>query len=317
MVLQGIPVTGERSAAGGLCMLLGILLALCMLTPAWAANVTFRFNPPDGLSFVDTVVSTQTRTSSLSKEKQVRKDTVKRRITIHKTATGYTINFTSLALSSELNGKKVGEVNQSQLKEMALVYVLDKNGKLLDARGLERMVSRMQNNLPPERKKTFDAKKVRADMLKQFQSDWQKQLSAFNGKTVAIGTSQARTDSVLLDPGVLVPVQVKLKFAALTRINGHDCVKIVETSQPDPRKLTTDLNAAIDHSPMAKNSKQDELPKVLSVQYATTRERVINPSVLLSYDEKMSTSDVTVMQVPGKGKVTITRIDHMDCTCRF
>lgn len=289
-----------------------MLLCCAALAPAFAENVTFRFVPQDGLTYVETTSTTQINSSTIA-GKQSGTEVAKQRITIHKTATGYTVELRPLSLVIMQDGKQKLALKEADLVSDRKTYVANANGQLVKMLGLDAAIARYKKSLPPEAVKKFDANRYQQALFEKNKAEWSNKIGRYLGKTVAIGDVWRHDEPMPSPGGKPIAMHSTMKFIGRVQVNGKSCIHTVETKQPDKAALMAAMNSDLKTATGGKGTPA----KVTSLTYLTTIERTFDPAVLLSFSEKASVTHNMTMQVPGKGTVTTTSEKHVVKTVEF
>lgn len=283
----------------------GLVLA-CILSasPAFAQETTFRFNPPNGATFIETSTMTVTREiSSAGKEQVV--DETKTRIVFKKSGTGFIGTFTPLSATRSVNGKQASSANAADFKNATLTYTLDATGKVTGITGFSAILKDMVAKLPAEQAKKINLAAEEKKMVDARKKEWDAQITRFSGKKVKTGEAWTTTDTIPLPGKQTVPAKKVTKFFFPVKVNGHDCVKLVSSFTPDAAALKAAMNRSFAGASSAP-------PRVLGVTVTMTGERIMDPSTMLIYSEiTVNTTKITV-DIPKKGQQTITTIEKKE-----
>ena len=139
------------------CFLLGLALSLLRL-PVLAENATtFKFAPPDGMTYTETTRTKSTTQIAVAghREKEVTEQVLKTKTDIHQTADGFTITETVLSVDETKEGKDTDP--DSFLKacvDIPITYHIGKDGKLLAIDGIQKIVQSCKENMPPDELRT-------------------------------------------------------------------------------------------------------------------------------------------------------------------
>ena len=179
-----------------------IIVALCVVgalgicLPVCAETVDVKFAPRDGLTFIEKTVTQRAQkvysngVTSMNSEQHM---TMKRRITIHKTATGYLIDYLPLKMTDVRSGSAPHSADAAELKRDACSYVLDAKGKLLEVKGTEASLKYIESKLTDRQKKNFSADRYKQALLQARQQEWGRDVAQFIGAHVGINSSETVT----------------------------------------------------------------------------------------------------------------------------
>lgn len=234
------------------------LALLVLLLPLWAAQsaesaetaetVTFRFSPPDGISYVETVVLTRTLEAGAAPSRtDLRKGQA--RVRYDKTADGWTVTGTPISMSLETDGKPIQSPLLEALKGVVATYRLDSQGNLLSVHGYEGLLEKVSKGLPPEEAqalaKAFDPESI----LAREKAEWSSRIGNFIGKTFEIGSSWTTEAPLALPSGGEVQLRTHTTLERAACGEG-DCVRLRFLYDSDAPKVTGTGERVIDPSTM-------------------------------------------------------------------
>jgi len=298
-----------RRNAGLLCG--ALLLAFC--TCALAENVTMRFNPPNGLSYIETSTMKVTRESSAKNDGAGSQAEIsKRRVTIHKTKAGYTVDFTPFQVTRIRNGKTVQTLSEADLRKAAMTLVLDAKGRCIDVKGasIENAVGEAMKQMTPEMRKKFTIGDYRKRLIEQYKSQWEEEVGKSIGTIIPVGTTETKTETKRLEVGVSAKTLITKKYAGHVNVHGQDCLRVTETQQADTKSLVAAVKKAM------QSSKAKQPMQLLGMQYRYEHEYVVNPSVLLNYSESAISTITSTTSTP-KGKATLKMVRSITRSCEL
>ncbi len=255
-------------------------------------RVTLRFAPPNGLSFIQTDTTILSRNSS-EDGKSLTTTICKRRVTIHKTAAGYTVAFGPLTTSTKKSAGGQSVTGGADFwQTVPCTYVLDGNGDLLDVRGLDTAYHALLKKLPPQLAQEQRPAFNKEAMVNQYKIAWQQEVKQYIGLPIPIGPMMA-TDA---RPGTKVTTRKTRQCTGYAMCNGRNCLRLLETEHSDPQALAAEIN----NGARAHQDTSGSAPslKVLNVTHELSGERLIDPAFSWSLRIKSTTTDKTVVMKP-------------------
>ncbi|MHB9130097.1 MAG: DUF6263 family protein [Armatimonadota bacterium] len=274
-------------------------------------QITFKFNPPNGATFIQTETATQTRVSG--KEKQTQTTVTKTRMVFKKTAKGYTLTQTPISSSITIGGK----TTSAKKLNAPVTYVLAANGKVLTVSGFEKEAQAMGAKLPikDKKKRSEFVKGVIAGKTAQAKVLWETFVGKYIGKTVKVGDVWKETQKLPLVGAEPIPVHFTTTFVQRVAVNRHNCIRVVMTSVADDKALAAAVvknKQGIEklEKESAAKGKKFQLPTPVSLSMEDRSERVIDPATMLFYSESMTKTSKQVVDFPGEGKKTLTTIEN-------
>ncbi|MEI7646639.1 MAG: hypothetical protein WCJ55_20390, partial [Chloroflexales bacterium] len=295
------------------CLLLTVL-ALGLL-PATAA-VTFRFNPPTGTAFTQTDTQTLTQTTT-GQPTQTQTLEVKTKTVIDQTATGFNFTQTPLSKTTIVGSKRTTETDTDPVTSAPITLVLDAGGKAVAVQGFGKLQQRMLDKVNDEsRKQGFDEKAIRAMFARltaRQKAEWGQTISLYAGKTVSLNDRWA--DATKPDEMGIVYKRIT-SFGPMKTINGKSCIRIAYAVTSDAASVRAALakqeRARAKAIAAQKGKAAASAPKFLYFTATEQGERYVDPATMLTYVEHVMSSRTQVVNVPGKGKITIAAIEIVE-----
>lgn len=234
---------------------LAALAILVLLLPPRAATsadaadtVTFRFAPPDGTTYVETLVLTRTLEAG---------DTVQRtdlqkgqaRVRLDKTADGWTMTGTPISMSMESDGQPIRSPIVDALKGVVAIYRLDSLGNLLSIQGYEGLAEKVSQGLPPEEAQALAKSFAPESILAREKVEWDARIGDYTGKTFELGSSWVTEAPLALPSGGEVQLRTRTELER-TKCGDRDCVRLRFRYDSDTPRITGTGERIIDPSTM-------------------------------------------------------------------
>lgn len=282
-----------------------LVLGLAAAQAAPADSVTFKFNPANGLTVIQTDKDTDVQSSSTG-DKRTRVEVSKMKVAFKKNAKGYTMALSLLSNTMTENGKAAKNANLDFLKGITMTYALDPAGRFITLTGLDPLRKKMELDMTGREVQEGKSKKIIQALIKQRKNDWQQEFERFIGKTVKIGDVWRETKDVPFPLGGTLPVEKTLTFAGHVKVGARNCVRLRYAAETNDAKVKVLIDKAMARiREEAKKEKKKDIPSLLSMKVKQARERVVDPATMMVYSESLTETRTTAMDIPGKGKVTM------------
>lgn len=266
-------------------------------------EIMFRFKPPDGTTYVETVKTT--KVSHLGAE-ATRTDTseVKAKTVITKTAGGYRAASTALSVSATRNGRPFADPLITSIKGLTIVHELDEHGQSLAIRGYDEFLKRMREQLDPAVIQAVSAVLNEEAMNNKTQAEWRGRVASFVGRAVRVGDAWEGVDEYSLPSGEKVVFYSITKVAERVKHAGRDCVKIEFHYDTDAEALGEFTGKILKDVRAVAGASGPELT-VAGTKLTGGGQRVVDPATMLIYGETWTRTVEMPMNVSGRGIVTV------------
>ncbi len=242
-------------------------------------TISFRWNPPDGVRWLEHTVGTRQR---LRGEQVVRTEITETTAEVHvrRIASGYIVSTTPRAHVAMLNGRRIEPLVVRPVRQAALDLYLNPDGmatRVVGFQAVARELARMQSQLGG--KVVFDM----GDFEKRELEKWQAQHGYLVNQTVQAGETWKAFGRFHPTPEVTLPFQVATRFVGYASYAGHACVRIEIKYEPGPHAspkgaVVGEGERFVDPDTLMVYAEREErraklAPHVLSVDPATLLER--------------------------------------------
>lgn len=289
--------------------LAAILFALVSVT--FAEEITFKFNPPDSISFIQNLKSTRsTEMGAMGKRDEVTESSVQ--IVMSKTADGYNLIATPISVSTTMNGQPVDNPILALLQNAVVTYNIDKDGQIISITGYEKLIDIMKSSFPEQVWESISSYLNPEALANKDAAEWNGRIGSFIGRSAKIGEAwPAVTDSFTIPNGGTIRFYSTTKVTEKTKCGNGDCVRVRFSYNTDPRALFEFMgNAANDLAKVVGDSTFS-----LDVSGGTitgSGERLVDPQTMLIYSETIERSISTKMTMPGQGEMPITQSEKRE-----
>lgn len=284
----------------------------CIVFEAIAQEFEFRFNPPDGIAFVQT--SKITKIKDLGPlGKQTDETESKTKVVIKKTPSGYSAIFTPISATMSQDGKKVDNLILSLLQDIVVTYEVDAKGQLKTISGFDTLEKKIKETFPPEAVESLSTVINEQTMINKEKAEWNGRIGSFVGSRVNLGDVWTSTDEFALPKGGTVTFYSTTKVADKVKCGTWDCLQIQFSYNSDAKALKDFIGKVASDIAEAANSPKPK-PEISEVEIDGGGERLIDPNTMLIYSETLTRTMKIPMEVPGQGKVMTTMQEKREYT---
>lgn len=271
-------------------------------------DITFNFNPPDGLIYYQTQITTKITTMG-SSEKRTDITESKSKIEVKKTSKGYSITATPLAAIMTRNGEEVNNPVLSLLQNLSIVYEADEQGQLTSIKGFDKLSEILKASFPQHVVEQLSTLLNEEALVNKETAEWNGRIGDFAGAQVSIGDVFTSVSEFPLPTGESVKYYTATKIEEKAHCGNHNCVKIAFSYNSNPEALKEFVGDAIQD--IAQSAGKSDVNFSLSqVEITGEGERLIDPTTMLIYSELIKRNMQMEMEVPGQGKLPTTQIEE-------
>ena len=286
-----------------------ILCCLVLVVPAVAQEIHFRFNPS-----YDVYISTYKNTRIVNMGelgKQTRVSKAKAKITIDKTPQGYSVIAKPISFTMTQDGQPVEDPITSFIQNMTLTYELDAEGQLLEMRGFEGLIEKLEESLPIELPPQMASLLNEETLVNKSIQEWNARVGSFVGVDVEIGDVWAGVEEVPLPfGGESMKFYSVTKFAEQVVFDNVDCVRLEFAFNTDAEELTDFMGDVL--GALTEIVETEEAPSVSNSEVVGKGERIIDPTTMLIYSETVERTIKTAMTVPGREAVEMIVVEKRE-----
>ncbi|MBN1461521.1 MAG: hypothetical protein JXA57_18485 [Armatimonadetes bacterium] len=290
------------------CLNISLVLAVCLGTPALAEEATFRFDPPDGTTYLMTVTSRYV-TDVAGAGRVTRTSDLAERVEVAKTMGGYTHASTLISSDSRSSTGTETDLSLEALQGKRIAFEIDKDLELTCVSGLGEVVKGLHKLFPAEAVPIVERALSEETMLSSMRAEWRREVLNLVGRSATVGSAWMVEESLLLPSGKMAVFHVAMKVTGEERMGGRPLLRVDFQYASDPHELAAFLGA--------------ENESLLADKVALTGEatvtgsgyRLVDPATLLTYAQKRRYSTKTTMTFPERGTFAVTF--SADKTCRY
>ncbi len=304
-------------------LMTGVVLLVNQATTT-AGEVAFRFDPPDGTRYVETVRVSRTRSGG---GPGVATDAIewRRRIEISRTPEGYVVTATPLSVERQRDGAPaVAERGSDTARSSALDdpvlaawaqesihYDLDAEGRLLRVRGCEVIAGRLQEQLAPQVAGAVAETITPEALAAQEMAAWNERIGWLVGRSAAIGEPAIETAPLPLPDGGSAMYDVTI-MPIETAASGVR-VQVIYSAQAGPA-----LAPAAEAVALVSDLLASGRSAVIKGAYLSgSVERVVDPAMLLPMEETATRLITLPIEAPEGGRTTVTFDEQLRYTFEY
>ena len=271
-------------------------------------EMTFNFNPPDGLVYYQTQITRKTTIMGAS-EKRTDITESKSKIEVKKTSTGYLITVTPSSAKMTRNGVEVNNPILLLLQNLSIVYEVDEQGQLVSIKGFEKLREMMKASFPPQVVEQLSSLLNEEALVNKETSEWNGRIGDFAGAQISVGDVFTGVSEFPLPGDESVTYYTVTKFEEIVPCGNRNCIKISFYYNSNPETLEEYVGDAIED--IARSAgKADGNFSLSKVEITGEGERLMDPATMLIYSELIKRNVRMEMEVPGQGKVPVTQIEE-------
>ena len=287
-------------------------LAICAVAASAAAgeeaSSVFRFDPPDGTRYVESVDTTQVldfgegRTSARQSE-------LSTQVTVEKETTGYSVTSTLVSGGTSSALEEADNAALKALEGVPLTYHVDGEARIESVSGIKEATDKVRAALPSNVAAIVAKALTEEAVLATARADWDRRVLNFVGRPAGVGDAWLATEKFPLPSGEVVEFYSAMRVTKQEQAGGRDCVRVEYSYSRDPRTLRGALGDSADSLLDGKEPFADT-SKVSGNGY-----RVVDPETLLCYGEKLEREVKTTLPLPDGNGLPVTI--HQTKTYRY
>jgi len=290
-----------KSWFGRVC--LAGVLAICAVAASAAAgegaSPVFRFDPPDGTSYVESVDTRQAldfgegRTSARQSE-------LRTQVTVAKETTGYSVTSTLVSGGTSSALEEADNAALKALEGVPLTYHIDGETRIASVSGIKEAMDQVRAALPASVAAIVAKALTDEAVLATARADWDRRVLNFAGRPAGVGDTWLATEKFPLPSGDVVEFYSAMRVTKQEQAGGRDCVRVEYSYSRDPRDLRDALGDSAD-SLLARKEPFAGASKVSGNGY-----RVVDPETLLCYGEELEREVKTILPLPDGESLPVT-----------
>ena len=300
------------------CLGAAAMVALACAFPAIAAAAdrptTFRFNPPNGTTYVETMETTR-KTDLGQLGHRLDQSKVVSRTTLTKARPGYRGREVALAWTLTRNGQRAPDPIASLMKDLTLTYDVSDNGQLLAVRGVNQFLKRVRQ-LGAATAQALAGVPSEEVLIRKIKAEWDGRVARFVGRKAKFGDLWIAADPYELPTGGTLTYFSAITLAGRAKRDGHECVKIEFKYNTDAAalgkllgKTMAEVTAAAGISGTPAN--------VAGATLAGSGWMLADPDTMLTYGQEFERRMTLPMDIPGRGRVMAKVVETKRYTYKY
>jgi hypothetical protein len=272
--------------------------------PTGAETISFRFAPPDGTHFVQSMVTTREK-SFEGIGRQVDRLESETEISLRRSGEGYVMTAKPISLKMTTDGRPAPDPVSEMLRGVVLTYRIDRDGQIQGIDGYGGLVERARQSFPPQVAEALAPLLSEQALVARETAEWNGRIGDFAGNDFAIGDSVDAEVPFTLPNGDALVYLMRISFPRLEDCAAGSCVRVEQRydSEADAVGKAVSETAA----DLASKTGADSLAATASgSRISGSASRLIDPRTMLIYGEVVTRTISMTMDVPGQGPVPTT-----------
>jgi hypothetical protein len=250
--------------------------------PTGAETISFRFAPPDGTHFVQSMVTTREK-SFEGIGRQVDRLESETEISLRRSGEGYVMTAKPISLKMTTDGRPAPDPVSEMLRGVVLTYRIDRDGQIQGIDGYGGLVERARQSFPPQVAEALAPLLSEQALVARETAEWNGRIGDFAGNDFAIGDSVDAEVPFTLPNGDALVYLMRISFPRLEDCAAGSCVRVEQRYDSDSLAATASGS-----------------------RISGSASRLIDPRTMLIYGEVVTRTISMTMDVPGQGPVPTT-----------
>lgn len=285
--------------------LLKILIVFwLMASPASAQEtVTFKFNPPDGITYRETYSAERIKEyGALKKQVDLTEGTVK--VVITKTPEGYSLTAAPLLITMTRDGQPVPDSMTKPMFDMKYNLRLDPDGRFIHVEGFEEFVENMKAGLPANTPAEILNNISVEAMVNKEKAEYNGRVGDYIGREFKIGEHWQGESQFTLPDGNVIDYTTVFVLREMVPCGQTNCVKIEYQYDANPAGLKKFMDGLVDGLDEMAEGKLEEVD-LGEIKLSGNGIRLIDPATMLIYSEEMNRVTEMPMTLPNGAKIAM------------
>lgn len=292
-----------------------LVLLAALSSVAQAAEVTFRFAPPDGLECDLRSDASAVKDAGIP---ALRSEDVSRTLThlrFEKTPDGYRLVATMKSAEITHNGQAVEDPTVKLMIGRPIALELGPDATVKDVKGYEKLWEDAQKTLSPDMQKGLASVLDPAALRERAISDWNGKIARFVGKNVTEGETWEGADELSLSTGML-RFTVLTRFSKIEERDGKTMVTVNFAYDEDAAAAAKVMGRVVDGLLQVAPEAPPDPEKVADVEVQGGGERRLDARTMTVESEKTWRVIRAPMELPKRGEVVVVRTENREYTYR-
>ena len=268
---------------------------------AESETVEFRFAPPDGVRFVQTLVTIRMRMIENIGFQHDRSES-KTLVSIRRSETGYVVEATLTSIEMTRDGKPASDPIVGLLKDSKITYHVGNDGHVKNVEGFAELSAKLHASYSPDVAKALAPILNEQTMIAREISEWNGRIGDYAGTTATIGSTIDGTAPFTLPNGESMVFHTRTWFAGREPCRSRPCVRVHQQFDTDPDALE-DQFSDVRTGPRSKMLREPLTLAATHPRVSGAANRLIDPNTMLIYEEDQERAIRMRIEVPGRGPV--------------
>lgn len=279
-----------------------------------AQEIEFKFNPPDGISYFQTMK--HTKVTEMGGQVRTEITDARAKITVQKTESGFDVFINPQHLSLTQNGQPVNNPVFDLMTKLQPVYHIDADGQMVSIEGFDEVASLIEKAVPAEVAAQMTALLNEEMLVKAETAEWNGRVGDFAGAVVNVGDVFHSEEAIPLPVGGTANYHSITKIIGTTPCGDKECVRVGFSYNSNPEELAefmgdfySDFIAGMDST----------LPEAAfsDVQIAGHGDRLVDPATMLIMSESSTRTMTMQMQMAGQEPTYTTVTEDREYTYEY
>jgi len=281
-----------------------IILSLIIFTSiSHAQEAVFKFMPPTGISYTETLKKTVEKTfGNLRNDIEISESKVK--ISITKNGKEYLMVATPIEIKVTKNGQRVDNPILNLPLNRKITYRINENGEIKSIEGYESLIKDLKESIPSEFQNALIQKLFNPEaMINREIEEWYGRVGGFVGQKVSEGDRWYSESEFALPTGGTIKYFIVTEFSKIWTEGSKKLVKINYINDTDAgamKQLFEDMSKSL--------SKDYQIPLIQTDKPSMSAggERIIDANTMLFQSERSWRVMTMKLTVPGQDEVFST-----------
>lgn len=270
-----------------------------------AKEFTFEFNPPDGITFIETTKIVDSVEVDMMKQ-QLNEEEIKIRTQISKNSTGYQAKYLILQYRVNDIEDPDGGKALSVLEGVQFGLLLDSKGSIIRFEGLENFDKRLKT-IPSKYYRKYKDFFDKENIEERLRNSWKFSVENFSGKSFQIGDIWDSAIKLPLPNGEISDASVMIEFKEERVVHSVPCVLLkvdYDLSSSNLKNFISELGIP-------------QLETEPEVKVKCKGESVVDPDTMLGYGGYMEMLIKASVEIPELGEKEFIFKRRSDLSCEY
>ncbi len=265
------------------------------------AAIHFKYAPPEGTEFVETVITTRVRSIEGSGSRVDRSES-RSLHTISKHNDEYLLSSKLVFAELTRNGEAQTDLVSKLMNNVTLVYRIGPDGQLRQISGYGDLFKQAEASMPAEAARALAPLLSEAAMQARETAEWNGRIGFFVGLSPHIGQVISGDTPYTLPNGETIHYTVRTSFPRMEPCRGGSCVRIEIRYDSDTAALDK-LVPGDAKDAAAAGAAQSVIPSFTGGSISGGASRLVDPQTMLIYEEHSQRTITMNVTLPGGATV--------------